>query len=359
MDGGEQDKSEQASSYKLQKARGKGSVARGMDLGYLTALAVLLIYLWVAGAGLGGDLARTSRDTIVSAPSIAAGAPEMFGLIGYAFAGVARPVAFLCFALFAAALFFDFLQVGVVFSAEPLKLDFSRLNPAKGLKRIFSKRMLVETAKNVLKFAVYSATAWLVVRHAIDDLSAVGDAAGLAAAMFGAALRLVACFTLAAIFFAVADQLLVRKEFAKNMRMSRRELRREVKDREGEPRQKQKRKQLHAAFATASQSLRAVKGADVVIVNPTHYAVALRYDPEHMAAPLVVSRGINGLAQRLKKLAFLHGVAIVEDRALARALYRSCAVDAPVPESAYREVAAIYQALRPASVRAPVRAEAA
>jgi flagellar biosynthetic protein FlhB len=349
MEGAEQDRSEQATPYKLQRARGKGSVARGMDLGYLTTLAVLLVYLWVAGAGLGGDLARVSRDTIVTGPSIAGGAPELFGLVGYAFAGVARPVAFLAIAVFAAVLVFDFLQTGVVFSAEPLKADFSRLNPAKGLKRIFTKRMLIETAKNVFKFAVYSATAWLVVRHAIDDLAAgAGDAAGLAAAMFAAALRMIACFTLAAIFFAAIDQLIVRKEFAKNMRMSRRELRREVKDREGEPRQKQKRKQLHAAFASASQSMRALKGADVVVTNPTHYAVALRYDPDAMAAPFVVSRGVNGLAERLKKLAFLHGVAIVEDRALARALYRQCALDAPVPEALYREVAALYHGLRPA-----------
>ena len=106
------------------------------------------------------------------------------------------------------------------------------------------------------------------------------------------------------------------------MRMSRRELRREHRDREGEPRQKQKRKQLHAEFVQASQSLRGVKGADVVVTNPTHYAVALRYDAASMAAPAVVSRGAGDLALRIKQLAFRHNVVVIEDKALARALYR-------------------------------------
>jgi flagellar biosynthetic protein FlhB len=132
------------------------------------------------------------------------------------------------------------------------------------------------------------------------------------------------------------------------MRMSRRELRREVRDREGEPRLKQKRKQLHADFVAASQSLRNVKGADVVVTNPNHYAVALRYDGATMAAPLVVSRGANALAQRIKRLAFRYGIVTVEDPPLARLLYRACTLDSPVPESAYREVAALYLRLRPA-----------
>lgn len=347
MDATEQDKSEQATPFKLARARRKGSVARGVDLGFLTGLGAFLVYMWVAGPGLGGDLARMSRDAVVTAPSVAGGAPELFSLIAYLAGAIVRPLAFLTFAIFAAVLLFDLVQTGIVFSAEPLKPDFSRLNPAKGLKRIFSKRMLIETAKNVLKFAVYATIAWLVLRHALDDLTVtVGDGGGLASAMFSGMLRLVACFALAALFFAAADQLIVRKEFRKNMRMSRRELRRESRDREGEPRLKQKRKQLHAAFASASQSLRNVKGADVVVTNPTHVAVALRYDAGRMPAPVVVSRGANALAVRIKRIAFLHGVTIVEDRALARLLYRQCAIDAPVPEEAYRDIARIYTALR-------------
>jgi flagellar biosynthetic protein FlhB len=350
METAEQDRSEQATPFKLNRARRKGSVARGTDLGFLTALGAFLLYMWVAGAGLGDSLAEASRGAIVTAPSVADGPNALFALTGYIFSSVGRPLSFLCFSIFAVVLLFELVQTGIVFSAEPLKADFSRLNPAKGLKRLFSKRLLIETAKNILKFSVYCGITWLVGRRAVADaVASVGDAGGLSGAMYGLGLRLVACFALAAAVFAVLDQLIVRKEFGKNMRMSRRELRREVRDREGEPRLKQKRKQLHAEFASASKSLRGVKDADVIVTNPVHYAVALRYDRATMAAPIVVSRGANGLAQRLRRLAFLHNVVIVENRALARALYRGCALDAPVPESLYRDVAAIYMGLRKTS----------
>jgi flagellar biosynthetic protein FlhB len=348
MENTEQDKSEQATPFKLQRARRKGSVARGMDLGFLVTLAAFLLYIWIAGDALGENLARASRDAIVTAPYVVGGSTELFALTGHVFGALIRPLTFLTLTIFAAVLLFELLQTGIVFSAQPLKVDFSRLNPAKGLKRIFSKRILIETAKNVLKFGVYVGITWLVLRRELDHLSAsVGDAAGLAEALFGATLRLIAWFALAALFFAGIDQLIVRKEFGKNMRMSRRELRREVRDREGEPRLKQKRKQLHAEFVAASQSLRNVRDADVVVTNPSHYAVALRYDADAMAAPVVVSRGANALAERIKRLAFRYGVATVENKALARALFRFCGLDTPVPESVYREVAALYLALRP------------
>lgn len=353
MDGGELDKSEQATPFKLKKAREKGQVARGMDLGFLVGLAVLLLYLWIDGAALGGDIARASRDAIVSAPSVESGPGGLFALTGHVFGAVLKPMLTFLLALFATALLFEVLQTGVVFSAQPLKPDFGRLNPAKGLKRVFSKRMLVETLKNVLKLAVYTVVVWLCARQALDAYFArVGDGAGLAQAMFAAGMKLLAWFVLAALCFAAFDQLLVRREFGKNMRMSRRELRREHRDREGEPRQKQKRKQLHAEFVKASQSLRGVKGADVIVTNPTHVAVALRYDAAAMAAPQVVSRGAGDLAQRIRQLAFRFNVIVVEDKKLARALYRRAALDAPVPEALYQEVAALYNRLRRSSPQA-------
>jgi flagellar biosynthetic protein FlhB len=358
MEGAEQDKSEQATPFKLQRARRKGSVARGVDLGFLVSLAAFILYIWIAGDDLGAALSRASRDAIVTAPYVVGGSGELFALTDHVFGAMVRPLAFFGLTVFAAVLLFELLQTGIVFSAEPLKPDFSRLSPAKGLKRVFSMKMLIETAKNILKFGVYVAIAWLVLRSELRSVSAtVGDAGGLAQALFGAGMRLICWFALAALFFAGADQLIVRKEFGKTMRMSRRELRREVRDREGDARLKQKRKQLHGEFAAASASLRNVAGADVVVINPTHYAVALRYEADAMAAPAVVSRGANALALRIKALAFRYGVVTVEDKALARALYHGCALDAPVPEGVYRQVADLYLGLRPRAA-APVEASA-
>ena len=158
--------------------------------------------------------------------------------------------------------------------------------------------------------------------------------------------RLLLGFVLAAVAFAALDQVIARRMFLKNMRMSRRELKREMRDREGDPRLKQKRKQLHASFVKTSQSIRNLPDADVLVTNPQHIAIALRYDGARMPAPQIVSIGTNQVAQRLKSLATAYGVPIVEDRQLARTLYRTGALDRFVPEDSFAAVAAVYNQLR-------------
>jgi flagellar biosynthetic protein FlhB len=128
--------------------------------------------------------------------------------------------------------------------------------------------------------------------------------------------------------------------------MSRREVRREARDREGDPRLKQKRKQLHAEFSKLSQSLRNLKGADVVITNPEHIALALRYDRRTMQAPRVVSMGINYFARYIKQMALLYGIPVFENRPLARALYAQASLNKQIPDHCFQPVADIYNILR-------------
>jgi flagellar biosynthetic protein FlhB len=283
---------------------------------------------------------------MVTGFQLADGNGAVLSVIAQVFSGILMPMALLAVLVFAVVLLFEILQAGVVFSADPLKPDFSRLNPAKGIKRLFSLRMLFETFKNVLKLAVYTTIGWLVVRSVLaTDIGGVTDAHGLLAVLKKVAIKLLAVFLLAAIAFAILDQLIVRRDFLKRMRMSRRELRREHRDREGEPRLKQKRKQMHAEFIKLSQSIRGLRGADVLIVNPRHIALALRYDPRRMAAPVVVSIGTDRIAQRLKRLAFLYGIPVIEDRGLARELLKASALNKPIPEYHYRAVAKIYNGL--------------
>jgi flagellar biosynthetic protein FlhB len=347
MSDSEQTKSEQPTPYKLSQARKKGSIARGMDLAFLGSLGALLLYGWFAGDGLGLELSRASRGTIVMAPTVLGSPDELFTLMGHVFGAVARPLAFLAVTVFAIVLLLELLQTGFIFTAAPLKPDFSRLNPAKGLKRLFSVRLLIETAKNVLKLGAYGVVTWLVIRRGLrSDAAEISDAGSLASALASAGLRLIACYVGVAVLFAAFDQFVVRNDYLKKMRMSRRDVRRESRDREGEPRMKQRRKQLHAEFVKTSQSLRGVRNADVVVTNPTHFAVALQYDAATMSAPAVVARGSNALALRIKRVGFLYGAAIVEDKALARAMYATCDVGSQVPELFYRQVADIYLSLR-------------
>ena len=264
-----------------------------------------------------------------------------------AFLPVLRPVLMLFAGVLLVVLVPELVQTGFVFSAEPLKPDFSRLNPANGVKRVFSLRLLIETFKNVVKLCVYVTIAFLIIRGFLrDDAGALVDGTHLTATLLRGGLRLLECFVLAAVLFMALDQIIARGQFIKKMRMNRREIRQEAREREGEPRLKQRRKQLHREFAKASQSMRGMRKADVLITNPEHVAVGLQYRPGVNAAPVVVSAGINQLAQRLKRMAFLYGIPIVENRTLARELYRKSVLDRPIPEHCYRPVADIYNAIR-------------
>ncbi len=344
----EQNKSEQASPYKLQKAREKGAVARGTDLGFLTATSAFIGYAWIAGPAARTRIAEAAERAIVAAGNVVAGPNELMAVTGAVLASAVRPLAFMAATVFVVVLVFEMAQLrGFVFSTEPLKIQFNRLNPAQNLKRLFSLRILLETGKNILKMATYLTLVWWVIRHAHQtNTPAIDDARDLVRVMAQTALKLMVVFSGAAVVFAAMDQFITRRDFSKKMRMSRREVRREHRDREGEPRMKQKRKQLHAEFVKMSQSLRGVRGADILVTNPTHYAVALRYDGAAMTAPKVVSLGADHFALRLKRLAFLYGVTIVQNRELARALYARCQLNSEIPEALYQPVADLYTAMR-------------
>lgn len=346
MDDSDQSKSEEASPFKLKRAREKGTLARGTDLGFLTGLAAFLAYVWFFGPSLRGQVLDGAKRALVAAPEVLASPNEILVVTGAVLTSVVRPLIWMAAVTFLIVLLFELLQTGVVFTGEPLRPDFGRLSPGKGLKRVFSARMLIETGKNVLKLLAYSAVAFSAISTAKSTSRAnIGDAAGLAEAMARSGFRLLILFAATAVFFAVLDQFISRRDFSKRMRMSRRDVRRESRDREGEPRMKQRRKQLHREFVKLSQSLRNIKGADLLITNPTHYAVALRYDPKTMVAPMVVSQGSHQFALRLKRLAFVYGIVIVQSPVLARALYR-CALNQEIPEAYYRAVANLYMSTK-------------
>jgi flagellar biosynthesis protein FlhB len=343
---GEQDRSEPATPYKLARARERGVVARGLDIGYMAALAAFAGYVWFVGPDLVEALARASRGALVAAPMALSSPDSLLFVFGSVFSVVLRPLAFLIATIFTLVLLAELAQTGVVFSTEPLRPDFARLSPSRGFKRVFSLRMLIETVKNVLKLGVYVTLAWTVISAARGRVGSITDAPHLAGALRDEGFRLLALFLVAAVAFAILDQIISRQDFARRMRMSRRELRREQRDREGDPRLKQRRRALHREFVKLSQSLKNVRGADVLITNPMHYAVALKYDPATMVAPLVVSRGAHSFAQRLKRRAFIYGLVIVEAPELARTLFRRCELDQPVPEDCYRAVADVYLKVR-------------
>lgn len=340
----EQNKTEAATPFKLKKAREKGMAARGMDLGFFSVLAGLALYSIIAGADMFLSLAASAKSILASSIADAAHGNALPALVGSAYTTALRPIVFLASSIALIVLIFEIIQLrGITLSMHPLKPDFGRLNPAKGLKRLFSFRMLKETLKSVLKLVIYSgAAAVVIIDFAGVAAPAIVDAGTLVRHLHEGAMRIIFVFVVFALAFAILDQVMARSEFAKQMRMSRSELTREVKDREGEPRIKRRRKELHASLTRQSQALGGLPGSDMLIVNPEHYAVALVYKSPEMEAPQVRSKGRNLFALALKREAAALSIPIFESPALARALYRKCGPGEPVPPSSYRDVVDLY-----------------
>lgn len=342
-EGQDQNRTEQATPFKLKRAREKGMVARGLDLSFVAGLIGLAAFATIGGAALMSLLTVQMRRALGPGVAAAAEPGAATSLAARALWPVLQPVMLFGGTVIAVVLMVEIVQLrGLFFSATPLKPDFTRLNPAKGLKRLFSMRMLKEAAKSVIKMAGYTIVAWLAVRAALVGTARITDAPRLVAALDAGAMRLLVLFILAAAAFAILDQIMARGDFARQMRMSRREVTREHREREGDPRLRAKRKQAHAAFAKQSKGLANLPGSDLMIVNPHHIAVALAYRPEEHAAPMVTAIGADRHALQLRAAARRLGIPIVEQRSLARALFRDSDMGREIAAHHYHAVAEQY-----------------
>ncbi len=345
--GEEQDKTEEATPFKLKKAREKGQVARGMDLGFAAGLIALAAASTFVGQQFASKVADMMRHSFVERMDVSGRPNEALAAIAAVYWHVFQPLIIFGAIVSIVLIFLELLQLrGLNFATDPLKPDFKRLNPAKGLKRLFSLRMVKETLKNIVKFAAYCSAAWLLGAYAISQWGIrLTDARMLVGAIETSGLRLLYIFVGLALVFAAVDQIIVRGEFRKQMRMSRRELKRETKDREGEPRIKQKRKELHQQMRQQSEDLGNIPGSDLVLVNPDHYAVALGYDPKLDTAPRIRVKGRNHTAALIKRKAGLNGVPIIANPPLARALFADSRCGSEIPPEHYRAVAKHYRDL--------------
>ena len=343
----EQSRTEQATPYKLEQARKKGSVARSIEASTLGVMTALAGYLWAFGAETSTQLQKAAARALAQAPALAFGPLELWSWSAAIATRMAASILPLMLLVVVVATLVILVQIGFVFSLEALKPDASRLNPANGFKRIFSAQTIYEAVKSVLKLAVYGALAVLIVHAgALHSTDIAAEPRALAALLGTQSLKLVFWLLAAMALFAAADIVFTRRRFASQMMMSRRELREETRHREGDSRIKQRRRQLAQELLKRSRSMRQLRSADVLITNPTHYAVALRYDSNTMLAPQVVSRGAGEFALRLRRLAFIYGVPVVEDRQLARTLFFKLALDSAIPEKLFHQTAAIYLRLQ-------------
>ncbi len=335
------ERSEAATPFKLKKAQERGQVARSADFVAAAVFAAAMAFVGWQGWDATTSLLRTCRALLAGLGSAHEGLPRALAARMLADAGaVLLPFLLL---LGATAVLATWLQTGVVLSAQPLKPDFTRLNPATGLKRLLSLRTLFDGAKACVKLVLLAGAGWLALQALLPQfiaVTALSPAAFLHTLVADTA-SLGLKMALVLLLLGVADLAYTRREFGQRMRMSRRELKDEAKDREGDPRIRARLRELRREMRKRSQALRNTRGADVVLTNPTHYAVALRYAHGEMNAPRLVAKGAGTLAAAMREIAWRHRVTVVQNPALTRRLFRAMAIDEEVPVAFHAEVARI------------------
>lgn len=244
--------------------------------------------------------------------------------------------------LMLAAFFGPFLQIGPLFAPEAIKPDISKISPLKGFKRLFSVRSLMEFAKGIFKIGIVSAVSVVILYPYFDNFEhMIGlPMAALLFELQTLVVRLMMGVLIVMVVVAVADLVFQRAENSKKLRMTKQEVKDEYKQTEGDPHVKAKLRQLRAERAR-QRMMQAVPSADVVITNPTHYSIALKYDPQSMDAPLCVAKGIDDVALRIREIAKEHDIELYENRPLARTLFDTVEIDETIPAEHYKAVAEV------------------
>jgi flagellar biosynthetic protein FlhB len=231
-------------------------------------------------------------------------------------------------------------QVGLLFSAKPLNPNWGRLNPIKGIAQLFSLRSLMELGKSLAKVSLVGLAVWMVLRREVPLLRQLvfNQPSELLPALGAGALRLTGWVLAMLLALALLDVTFQRWDLSRRLRMSVKEIREELKQTEGDPLLKRRQRgiQLETAY---NRMIRELPSADVVVTNPVHLAVALSYKGGAMRAPRVLAKGRRLVAERIKEIARQHGIPVIEDKPLARALFKACAVGDEIPGELYRAVA--------------------
>lgn len=337
-----QEKTEQPTPKRLADARKKGQVPRSREL---TAAGVMLTAgaaLWVFGgriaAGLGGvlhDGLALERASLFDDEALA---QAFRSAVGAALGSLAP---FLLAVVVAAAVT-PALLGGWSFSAKAMAFKIDKLNPLKGLKRVFGPNGLMELLKALAKFMLVGAVAVMMLRYLTGELLSLGDQPLASALRHAADMILLTLVVVSTPLLAIAaiDAPFQLYQHTKQLKMTRQEIRDESKETDGNPEVKGRIRMLQQEQANR-RMMDEVPTADVVITNPTHFAVALRYDPQRMGAPKVVAKGADELARRIRESAGEHGVPMMSAPPLARALYRSTDLNEEIPARLYAAVAQV------------------
>jgi flagellar biosynthetic protein FlhB len=337
------DKTEEATPKRKQEARKKGQIPKSAELNSVIVLLGLFVLLNCLGGWIFSQLIQYLQAALV---------PRQLNQV-LTERVLARQV--FNHTLFWGKLFaplgvgamligvvINLVQVGPLFTIEPLKPNFGRINPISGWKRLLSPQSLVELAKSIGKLTIILFFAYGTIKNRIPLLlqTKLGGPLQFALAIWRILYQVTLKICLFLLIVGIFDYVYHRFEYKHSLRMSKKEVRDEFKQTEGNPQIKSKIRQRQMQMASR-RMMQEVPQADVVITNPTHLAIALRYSPERMTAPVVVAKGEGLIAVRIKEIATENGVALVENKPLARTLYQTVELGAMIPEDLFQAVAEV------------------
>jgi len=336
------DKTEEPSSQRLEDFRKEGQVSQSKELTSLMVLLATMAALYGLGPGLATDFMDFMRRMFAEASIVDLTTERAGVLLMMCLMQAGKMVLPIAAAGFLAGVLGSVVQFGFLFTLTPLEPQVSRIDPISGFQRIFSMASLVEGFKSLLKLTAVVSTTYLLLKSEVLGSASVidMDSAQFVAYMSTAGFRLVGGVCIGLFVVAALDFSYQKFKYHKSLMMTKQEVKTEHKQREGDPMLKARIRGLQREMAR-KRMMAEVPKADVIVTNPTHYAVALKYDGEKMAAPRVVAKGKDLVAQRIKEIARKNGIPLVENVPLARALHKSVKVGGVVPRALYQAVAEV------------------
>jgi flagellar biosynthetic protein FlhB len=336
------DKSQEPTPHRRQKAREEGSVARSQDLGSAVLLLMGLGVLWACGTSLVEFLAAYGRRQLGGEAWVSADASFASAHCSGMLWELARHMLPILGLILVGAVVVNLGQIGFFFLPAKLGLDVSRIDPLAGLRRMFSLDNVVRLAFALLKLAIIGGVACVCL---YQDFPRILELGGLRISEIAASVWQLVFWTgmkigLALLVLAVLDYGYQYWRHEQDLRMTPQEVREEMRNLEGDPQITARRRAVQKQLVAGRLS-HTVPKADVVVTNPTELAVAIQYDPDKMAAPIVLAKGAGLLAQQIRRLALEHGIPILERKPLAQALYREVQLNHPIPHDKYAAVAEV------------------
>jgi flagellar biosynthetic protein FlhB len=338
-----QERSEKATGKRRTEARRRGQVVISREIPSTLILFTLLGVFVFSGPYLLDQLTRLvagifGRLHLIRVHTLGDAGAMMLDLTQTSLLLLAP----ICLPLLVAGFIGNVLQVGLELHSEAMSPKFSKLNPMAGLKRIFSLRGLVELAKSLLKILFVGAIAWSVMSGYLTEFPTLvrRDVGSIWDFTHTAAFKIILYVSLALVVLAALDYLYQRWQHEENLKMTKQEVKDERKQTEGDPQVKARIRTLQRQ-AAYQRMMAEVPTSDVVITNPTHLAVALRFDPAEMSAPKVTAKGADYIAERIREIAKESNVPIVENKPLAQALYKMADPGDSIPVDLYRAVAEV------------------